>query len=258
MDNMKINVNTLNSGSKNTQNPLLIYNNNNQEEDDYIENDDQKGNFTNINMIPRTIDDLTRKENKLFSYLNRNLLIIISLLFFDSLLKENCIAYCSYHISKNKQEDDYMFETKYFCGLISGSYLLEIFSLFFIFPLYKINKIIKKLLVILMTATIIVMVPLSLNIGLLAYFIIISFIFLLTSIIEVVSSCYLAYLTPPNHKFYHMNAGSLPLYVMTFGKLCGCLICLTSFTDNFGGENPIKKYILKNLNHLIILVLTFI
>ena len=109
-----------------------------------------------------------------------------------------------------------------------------------------------------MTATIIVMVPLSLNIGLLAYFIIISFIFLLTSIIEVVSSCYLAYLTPPNHKFYHMNAGSLPLYVMTFGKLCGCLICLTSFTDNFGGENPIKKYILKNLNHLIILILTFI
>ena len=51
-------------------------------------------------------------------------------------------------------------------------------------------------------------------------------------IIEVLSSCYLAYLTPPEWVFSQINAGALPLFVMTFGKLCGCLICLTAFTGN--------------------------
>ena len=260
-DNNDIDVNIF--GSKNNPNPLLIYNNNqnDNQEDHYVESDEKSGNFVNINMIPRTIDDLIRKEKTKFSYLNRNLLIIMNLLFFDNLLKENFIAYCSYHISKNIEIENNkypIFATRFFCCLIGGSYLLEIFSLFFIFPLYKINKIIKKLLVILMTATIIVMVPLSLNIGSLAYFIIISFVFLLSSIIEVVSSCYLAYLTPPDHKFSHMNAGALPLYVMTFGKLCGCLICLTSFADNTKNDNQIIQYILENLNNLVVLILTFI
>ena len=74
------------------------------------------------------------------------------------------------------------------------------------------------------------MIPLSFKIDLLYYFILISIIILISSIIEVLSSCYLAYLTPPEWKFSHINAGALPLYVMTFGKLSGCLICLTAFT----------------------------
>ena len=235
-NNIDININIF--GSKNQVNPLLYNNNDNYQEENYVENDEKSGNFVNINMIPRTIDDLIRKEKKKFSYLNRNLLIILCLLFFDSLLKENFIAYCSYYINEiiernesieSKDPKYIVFEEKWFCCLISGSYLLEIFSLFFIFPLYKINKIIKKLLLILMTATIILMVPLLIEINLLVYFIIISLVFLISSIIEVVSSCYLAYLIPPDHKFSHINAGALPLYVMIFGKLCGCLICLTSF-----------------------------
>lgn len=53
----------------------------------------------------------------------------MSLLIFDSLLlKENIIAYCSYYISKNNNNT--LFETKYFCCLIRGSYLLEVFSIF--------------------------------------------------------------------------------------------------------------------------------
>ena len=45
---------------------------------------------------------------------------------------------------------------------------------------------------------------------------------------------------------------------MTFGKFCGCLICLTSFADNKYKGNPILEYILDNLNNLVVLILTFI
>ena len=97
-----------------------------------------------------------------------------------------------------------------------------------------------------MTFTILLMIPLSFQIDLFYYFIIISIIIILSSIIEVLSSCYLAYLTPPNWEISQINAGSLPLYIMTFGKLVGCFICLTSFTD------------ITLLNNHIIIIFTFI
>ena len=240
-----INVNVL--SSQYDINPILFnYDDNDKNYDE--ENGKENGNFVNINMIPRTIDDLVRKEKKTFSYLNTNLFIILVILFFCNLLKENSIAYCSYYVHKYNSNSNYqiLFENKYLCCLISCSYLLEIFSMFFILPFYKINTLIKKLLVILMASSIILMIPLSFQINLLAYFIIISFVILLSSIIEVLSSCYLAYLTPPKWKFSHMNAGSLPLYIMTFGKLIGCIICLLAFTED------------ALLNNRVILVITFI
>ena len=217
-------------------NPLLMFSENkekNKDENDY-EHSEDIGKFENINMVPRTIEDLIRKEKTTFSYLNRNLLMILTILFFSNLLKENFIAYCSYYIYISKNQDSkfsILFKPKYFCGLISISYLLEIISIFFILPLYKINRIIKKSLVILLVSTIILMIPLSFNIDLFVYFIIISFIILISSIIETLSSCYLAYLTPPDWKLSQINAGALPLYIITFGKLCGCIICLSSFTN---------------------------
>ena len=211
----------------------------------------EEGSFAHINMIPRTIDDLIRKEKKTFGYLNKNLLIILIILFFDNLLKENFIAYCSYYIyykitydNKNK---DYI-SVKYLSGLISLSYLSEIFSMPFILPLHRINTSIKKSLITLMILTLILMVPLSieeiLGKNITIYFSILSFIILISSIIEVLSSCYLAYLTPPEWKLSHINAGALPLYVMSFGKLCGCLICLCAFSD------------ILLLNHYIVIILT--
>ena len=240
-----INVNILSSQYE--INPIF-FNNDDNENNFEDENGKENGNFVNINMIPRTIDDLVRKEKKTFSYLNTNLFIILVILFFCNLLKENSIAYCSYYIVKEKSPDNYenFFENRFLCFLISCSYLLEIFSMFFILPFYKINTLIKKLLVVLMALNIILMIPLSFNINLLAYFIIISFVILLSSIIEVLSSCYLAYLTPPKWKFSHMNAGALPLYIMTFGKLIGCIICLLAFTED------------ALLNNRVILVITFI
>ena len=240
-----INVNILSSQYE--INPILLsYDDNEKNLDD--ENGKENGNFVNINMIPRTIDDLIRKEKKTFSYLNTNLFIILVILFFCNLLKENSIAYCSYYVKKYNIKSNYqsLFQNRYLCCLISCSYLLEIFSMFFILPFYKINTLIKKLLVILMALNIILMIPLTFEINLLAYFIIISFVILLSSIIEVLSSCYLAYLTPPKWKFSHMNAGALPLYIMTFGKLIGCIICLLAFTED------------ALLNNRVIIFITFI
>ena len=240
-----INVNIL--SSQYDINPILFnYDDNEKNYDE--ENEKENGNFVNINMIPRTIDDLIRKEKKTFSYLNTNLFIILVILFFCNLLKENSIAYCSYYVHKYNSESNYqiLFENKYLCCLISCSYLLEIFSMFFILPFYKINTSIKKLLVILMASNIILMIPLTFQINLLAYFIIISFVILLSSIIEVLSSCYLAYLTPPKWKFSHMNAGSLPLHISTFGKLIGCIICLLAFTED------------ALLNNRVVILITFI
>ena len=240
-----INVNIIKSQYE--VNPIL-FNNNDDNENNENELEKENGNFVNINMIPRTIEDLIRKEKKTFSYLNTNLLIILIILFFCNLLKENSIAYCSYYVHKHYEVHSYnnIFAPKYLCFLISCSYLLEIFSMFFILPFYKINTLIKKLLVILMASNIVLMIPLSFEINVLAYFIIISFLILLSSIIEVLASCYLAYLTPPKWKFSHMNAGALPLYIMTFGKLIGCIICLSAFSED------------DLLNNRVIIAITFI
>ena len=214
----------------------------------------ESGNFVNINMIPRAINDLMKQEKKVLSYLNTNLLIILIILFFCNLLKENCIAYSSYFIyNKNKEmkdEDEIkIFIPKFLCLSISISYIIEMFSMFFIQPLYRINNKLKKILVILMIISISLMIPICFEINLLIYFIIITVVILLSSIIEVVSSSYLAYLTPPEWKMFHINAGSLPFYIMNFGKLLGCLICCVSLAE---------KHFIPHLNNFIVMIITFI
>lgn len=78
-------------------NPLLITvqkemdNIQTQNDDNIIIND-----FNRINMIPRTIDDIIRKEKLTFGYINCNLLILFLLLFFNNMIKENYIAFFSY------------------------------------------------------------------------------------------------------------------------------------------------------------------
>ena len=61
------------------------------------ENDNLESFFSNVNMIPRTIEDIIRKEKTSFGYLNKNLSLILFTLFFNSLLKENLVGYCSYY-----------------------------------------------------------------------------------------------------------------------------------------------------------------
>ena len=233
------------------QNPLTLKEK--EEENDEENNLDvsEHGNFVNIDMIPRTITDLLRKEKIKFSYLNRNLLIILIILFFCNLLKENFIAYSSYYLYNQNKDNNKLgiFSSTYLCLFISISYFLEMFSMFFILPLYKINTKLKKFLVILMLLSIILMIPICFEIKLYYYFIIISIVILISAIIEVLSSAYLAYLTPPDWQIFHINAGSLPFYIMNFGKLFGCLICFTSLAE---------KNFVHHLNNFVILIITII
>ena len=197
-----------------------------------------EGSFSNIDMIPRAIDDIIRKEKKKFSYLNQNLLTISWMLFFNSMLKENFIAYFSYFIYDlilKGKKFVFVYEIKNISLLVSGCFCLQLLSIFFISPFYKLNKKIKASLIFLMIFTIGLMIPLSIEYISYNYtFIYISFIsiiILVNSIIETISSCYLAYLIPPVWKYSNINAAGIPAVVVIFGKICGCLICLSSFSD---------------------------
>ena len=119
--------------------------------------------------------------------------------------------------------------------------------MFFILPLYKINTKLRLMLVILMAITIALMIPVCFELYLHIYFIIISLIILISAVIEVLSSAYLAYLTPPDWKMCHINAGTLPFYIMNFGKLLGCIIGCTSL---------IEKHFIHHLNNFVVLIIT--
>ena len=57
-----------------------------------------KSNFTYINMIPRTLDDIILKEHKTMGYMNRNFILILLLLLFNTFIKQNLIIYSAYYI----------------------------------------------------------------------------------------------------------------------------------------------------------------
>ena len=233
----------INQNKEIKDNPLSITIQKEMEQND--ENDLICTDFNKINMIPRTLDDIIRKEKTTFGYINHNLLILFLLLFFNNMIKENYIAFVSYYITitetfseddkNDSQENLDLNKVKITCLLTGVTYLSELVSLFFIFPFYKINVLFKKYAIILMTLTIILMFVLSFFIYIeinYPYFIILSFLILINMTLEVISSSYLTYLLPPGWKFKHIRAGALTVYIMAFGKICGILFCLISYSDS--------------------------
>ena len=90
--------------------------------------------FNRINMIPRIIDDIIHKEKISFGYINHNLLLLFSLLFFNNIVKENCITFFSYYITEKesfrKNENDSKHEyildlvkTEFICFLTAFTFL---------------------------------------------------------------------------------------------------------------------------------------
>ena len=115
------------------------------------------------------------------------------------------------------------------CIYLTGIYLLEFISLFFVLPLKKINILMKKYLIIFMIATIIFLSPLlyePISESKYLYLFIASGIFLLCTIITVLGSCYLSYLLPPGFTISCFRAGKLPLCLIIFGKFVGISLCL--------------------------------
>ena len=229
----------------NNENPLLITV---QREMNYNKNTGEyiNGEFNRINMIPRTIDDIIRKEKTSFGYINHNLIIMFLLLFFNNMIKENYIAFFSYYITDKEsfiqndetETEEYILDLrklKFICILTGSVYLSELFSIFFIIPFHKINSLFQKYLVLLMIITNILMMCLSVCIYFdinYPYFPLIFLLILINMIIEVISSSYLSYLIPPEWKFSRIRAGALTVYIMIFGKITGVLFCLISFKDS--------------------------
>ena len=209
----------------------------------------EKSNFTNVDMMPRTIEDIINRESKRFGYINRNYFKIFWLLFFNSFIKENLIIYTSYEILFSHYNLDEKFKEKkeketilafsqslrvsvqIICLMISAELFLQIFAILFIMPFFRVNLIFKKHLLISMILSIACMAPLSFDIPVLAYISIVSIDIFFHKIIEVLCSCYLVYLIPPNWKFAHLRASSLIVHVMTFGKIFSCLLCFTFFNE---------------------------
>ena len=208
----------------------------------------EKSNFTNVDMMPRTLEDIINRERKSFGYINRNYFKILWLLFFNSLIKENLIIYTSYELlfsyynlgeKFNEKEKEQILDfsqrirpsIQIICLLISAELFLQIFGILFIMPFFKVNLNFKKYLLISMILSIACMVPLSFQIPGLAYISIISIDIFFHKVIEVLSSCYLVYLIPPNWKFAHLRASSLVIHAMTFGKIFSCFLCFTFYSE---------------------------
>ena len=251
----------------------------------------EKSNFTYIDMMPRTLDDIILKEQKTFGYMNRNFLIILILLLINNLIKENLIVHSSYFmlfkvykngeiitgaeeihnntinndteivdnetnidlsymlevvnfISNNsktneklrKQIEEYSKENRgdmqIICCLTSVEFVFQLLSIIFIMPFYKINVIFKKNLLVFMIASVVLMIPLSFSFIYKKIYVYVPFITIeifMHKVIEMFCSCYLVYLIPPKWQYAHIRASSLPIYLMTFGKILACLICLASF-----------------------------
>ena len=133
---------------------------------------------------------------------------------------------------------------------MSASLFLQYLSLFFIMPFYKVNVIFKKNLIIFMVASIACMIPLIFLKTYKAYIPIVSVDILLHKIIEVMCSCYLVYLMPPQWKYAHIRASSLPIYLMTIGKFIACIVCFICYNNN--------KDIIFNLNFILLTIIAFV
>ena len=231
----------------------------------------EKSNFTYIDMMPRTLDDIILNEQKTYGYMNRNFVIMLALLLTNNLIKENLIIYSSYFLLFKSYNDgklmssyggnpngdgimDYAKKKRVsiqtICLLMSASLFLQYLSLFFIMPFYKVNVIFKKNLIIFMVASIACMIPLIFLKTYKAYIPIVSVDILLHKIIEVMCSCYLVYLMPPQWKYAHIRASSLPIYLMTIGKFIACIVCFICYNNN--------KDIIFNLNFILLTIIAFV
>ena len=201
----------------------------------------EKSNFTYIDMMPRTLEDIILNEQKTFGYMNKNFIIILLLLLSNNLIKENLIIYSAFYLFEELDfkiaESEKKVKKEIICLIISAELLLQLSSLLFIMPFYKVNIIFKKNLILFMIGSIVFMIPLLIlplleNQYPYVYIPIASIDILIHKIIEVICSSFLVYLIPPQWKYAHIKASSLPIYLMTLGKIIACTFCFLSQYNN--------------------------
>ena len=77
---------------------------------------------------------------------------------------------------------------------------------------------------------------------------------LIHKIIEVICCCYLVYLIPPKWKYSHIRASSLPIYLMTFGKIIACIFGFICYKDTIKNGNETKDSY--NFNYYLLFAFT--
>ena len=77
-------------------------------------------------------------------------------------------------------------------------------------------------------------------------------------VIEVMLSCYLVYLIPPQWKYAHIRASSLPIYFMTFAKLCACVLCFVCYSGPKDFKSLDKTRTVFKYDHHLLVTITFI
>ena len=70
------------------------------------------------------------------------------------------------------------------------------------------------------------------------------FVILASNIIEISCSCYIGFILSPGWKFLKINAGFYPIYLISFGKIVGCLIGLLAIN----GNNSLDIYVISTIN----------
>ena len=144
------------------------------------------------------------------------------------------------------------------CLLVSSEMILQLLSIFFIMPFYKVNLIFKKNLIIFMFLSVLLMIPLSIPFldYIWLYIPLVSFDIFFHKIIEIMLSCYLVYLIPPQWKYAHIRASSLPIYLMTFAKMSACALCFLCFQDPKNEKNNMIKHVFKYNQQALTLIAT--
>ena len=211
--------------------------------DNKLDEFNTKSNFTNINLIPSNIDLVIKYERKSCGYIKKCLLIILIIFFIAGLLKENIVLSFSYHLKIKEEAISFGFE--YVCLFLACIHSLEIVSIYFVLPLDRINILFKKYIIIFMFSSIIFMIPISVKDlafenWVWIYFLCVLMIVISSSIIEILCSCFVSYLLPPESKFLFFDAEKLPIRVLVIGKICGCLFCLFDMDNTHGNiNNPV-------------------
>ena len=210
-----------------------------------------KSNFTNINLIPSNIETIIEYEQKSCGYIKRSLFIILIIFFLTGLLKENIVLTFSYHLKINEKLIFIRYE--YVCLFLASIHSLEILSIYFVLPLDKINILFKKYIIIFMVSSIIFMIPISVQdlvngSWVWIYFLCVLMIVISSSIIEILCSCFVSYLLPPESKFFYFDAEKLPIRIQVIGKIFGYLVCLFEMNST---ESNINNPVLFGLTTVI-------
>ena len=204
-----------------------------------LEKRNDKSNFNDMNILPNVINEIINKEKRCYSsYININLLLIFIIFFVNALMKENYITFFIFEVS---------IENNKILGLLLFMiYIIQLVTILFIFSFYQVNLKFTKFLglsCICLAISSVLLIRYQDQYDFL-YITLTCFVILASNVIEISCSCYIGFILSPGWKFLKINAGFYPIYLISFGKIVGCLIGLLAIN----GNNSLDIYVISTIN----------